>query len=204
MTEPLKAHALAYFGRLAPLSDQALERVWSHFSGRRFASGETIFSQGEKPLSVHFVLQGVGRYFYLDTDGKERNKSLVGPGGAFASMSSHIFGEPSLYGAEAITPCETLTIDYDRLVGLSECYLEWNRIVRRLLEHLAVKKERREASLLLDNATQRYQRFVQDYGEIAEQIPLKHIAMYIGVTDVSLSRIRRELKMSQGNSSKAP
>ena len=66
----------------------------------------------------------------------------------------------------------------------------------RLLEQLAIKKERREADFLLMSATERYEKFLQEYAHIVDSIPNYHIASYLGITEVGLSRIRRQLKLT--------
>ncbi len=71
----------------------------------------------------------------------------------------------------------------------------------RLLEQLAIKKERREADFLLLSATERYQKFLQDYAYIVNSIANYHIASYLGITEVALSRIRSRLKLTQVNAS---
>jgi CRP-like cAMP-binding protein len=64
------------------------------------------------------------------------------------------------------------------------------------MEGVAIRKERREGEFLLDSAEQRYQRLLTEQPELAERLPLYHLASYLGVTDVALSRIRRRLKQS--------
>ena len=59
---------------------------------------------------------------------------------------------------------------------------------------LFVLKEKREAELLLDNAQERYQQFLEDYPDLEGRIAQYHIASYLGVTPESLSRIRAGLK----------
>lgn len=58
------------------------------------------------------------------------------------------------------------------------------------------EKEKRDAGFLLLNAKQRYQQFLHEFGHDSDRIPLRHVAMYIGVTDVTLSRIRREMGLT--------
>ena len=115
-----------------------------------------FFSYGDTPRAVHFVIDGIGRYFYLDIDGKERNKSLVKKGGAFASVSTLIEGTPSPFFAQTITSCITATVKYDALIKLSEESIEWATFLRKILENLVLKKEKRESDFLLLSATDRY------------------------------------------------
>jgi CRP-like cAMP-binding protein len=166
------------------------------FQYQRWRADQSLFNQGEQVDTVYFLLSGVGRYFYLLENGLERNKSLVRFGGAFASVSTLVQGVPSPFSCQTITPCTTAAIRYVDLVNLAEAQPVWSTFVRRLYEQLAIKKEKREAALLTMTARQRYEAFLQDFADEAEQIPLRQVAMFIGITDVALSRIRREMGLT--------
>jgi CRP-like cAMP-binding protein len=166
------------------------------FSFHTYQPKEYVFSVGDAPSSVYFVIEGIGRYFYIDKEGKERNKSLVRSGGAFSSISTLIEGSPSPFFAQAITQCTTATIKYDTLIELSENHGQWATFLRKVLERLVLKKEKREASFLLMSAKERYEHFLSEFKEDSQLIPLRQVAMYIGITDVALSRIRREMGLT--------
>ncbi len=181
---------------LAPFSRKKWEGALPLFVFKTYAANEMIFSADDKPMQIHFLIEGIGRYFYIDIEGKERNKSLVKSGGAFASISTLVSGDGSPFYTQAITTCSTGAIAYDDLINLSEQNKNWATFLRRVYENLALKKERREAGFLLLSARQRYEEFLSEFGGQSDLIPLKHVAMYIGITDVSLSRIRKEMGLT--------
>ncbi|MCG8520025.1 MAG: Crp/Fnr family transcriptional regulator [Pseudomonadales bacterium] len=173
-----------------------LEAAYSHFAFHTYAPGEYVFSSGDVIRNVYFVMEGIGRYFYIDAGGKERNKSLVRAGGAFASISSCVSDMPSPFFTQAITRCTTASIEYRALIELSQGNRNWAEFVRKLYENLVLKKEKREADFLLLSARERYEQFLAEFAEDCEQVPLRQVAMYLGVTDVTLSRIRREMGLT--------
>ena len=73
---------------------------------------------------------------------------------------------------------------------------EWNDLLLRIYENLVIKKEKREADFLLLNARQRYEKFLLDYEMIEDVVTNYHIASYLGITDVALSRIRKEMNLT--------
>jgi CRP-like cAMP-binding protein len=87
-------------------------------------------------------------------------------------------------------------LNHSDFVKLADKYPGWGALARKILERLALKKERREASFLLLSARQRYEEFLLEFGGEAKEIPLKHVAMYLGITDVALSRIRKEMGLT--------
>lgn len=111
-------------------------------------------------------------------------------------MSTLINNEPCPFYTQALTDCITVSIGHSDFITLADKYSSWNLLIRKILERLALKKERREASLLLLSARQRYEEFLEEFGDEAKEIPLKHVAMYLGITDVALSRIRKEMNLT--------
>lgn len=182
------------FSKIVPFSqaDIAIE----YFTFRTHPPKNYIFHCGDFVRDVHFVIDGIGRYFYIDEKGNERNKSLVRTGGAFASINSLVDGCPSPFFAQAITQCSTASIEYNCLIKLSRKNYNWGEFLRRVYERLVLKKEKREAGSLLLTAKERYEQFLDEFGEEGKQIPLRQVAMYIGVTDVTVSRIRREMGLT--------
>ena len=83
------------------------------------------------------------------------------------------------------------------VAGLNALYREslaWANFGRMYMETIAVRKAKREAAFLLDSAERRYLDFLQESPELAERLPLYHIASFLGITDVALSRIRKRIK----------
>lgn len=184
------------FSAFISLNQSDMDIALPYFTFRYCHPKEYLFLSGELPLDVHFVLNGVGRYFYIDQNGIERNKSLVRKGGAFASISSIVEGSPSPFFAQALTECVIASISYSNLVELSKSNNNWGDFVRKMFERLVLKKEKREAGFLMLSAKERYLQFLKEFGADSQEIPLRHVAMYLGITDVTLSRIRREMGLT--------
>ncbi|KZN47757.1 Crp/Fnr family transcriptional regulator [Pseudoalteromonas luteoviolacea] len=142
-----------------PFDEQELDSAFKHFKFNEHASKAHIFRCQDIVSEVYFLIFGVGWYYYIDAQGEEFNKSLVKQGGAFTSIGSLIERQPSPFYAQALTTCITASISYERLLGLSRTNLNWREHVRKVYERLALKKEKREAGLLLLSGQQRYQQF---------------------------------------------
>lgn len=183
--------------RLTPLSDQAWSAAESLFDIRDYAANEHLIHAGKRVSQIYFLLSGITRFYYLAADGKEFNKSFSGPGHAVSSILSLVTGKPSPFYVQAITPTQLLTLNYEDMLTLCRHHQEWVALRTCLLEQLAIKKEQREADFLLLSATERYQKFLQEFAHLAENIPNFHIASYIGITEVALSRIRKQLGLTE-------
>lgn len=173
-----------------------INKELKEFTFKIISPKDCIYSAGDIICDVSFVVEGIGRYSYIDMEGNEKNKTLVRKGGVFASANSIVAGKPSPFSAQAITQCTIATISYGRLVEMGEKCHSWNVFLRKLLEHILLRMEKRKIDLLVLSPKQRYMDFLREFGADADQIPLRQVAMYLGITDVSLSRIRKELGLT--------
>ncbi len=73
-------------------------------------------------------------------------------------------------------------------------------VLLEALGHSATARDQREEALLLMNATARYQHFQKHHLQFGARVPLHHVASYLGITNVALSRIRRRLQQGDGKS----
>ncbi len=164
---------------------------------RSLAAGESFVRSGEPATEFAFVLSGVLREFYLTADGTEYNKSFCLAGDFTGSYADLLSGKPSTADIEAITPARLMVGTYRNFVALFDVHPCWERLGRLTAEHLLMIKARREYEFLALSATQRYELLRERYPHLEDAVPQYHIASYLGITPVALSRIRARKK--QGN-----
>lgn len=180
---------------ISSISKENWELAKPYFKTKRLKRGEHLFYIDDEVNDFYFLIEGLARYYYLTEDGKEFNKSFAEKQGhLLSSIASVSHGIPSPFSVEVLSDFTTLYIPYKKLLDLGLEYKQWNDLLLRIYENLVIKKERREADFLLLNARERYEKFLSDYSMIEDAVPNYHIASYLGITDVALSRIRKEMK----------
>jgi CRP-like cAMP-binding protein len=180
---------------ISPISKVNWDIAKPYFKTKTLKQGEHLFYMEDKVEDFYFLIEGLARYYYLTEKGKEFNKSFAEKKGhLLSSISAVSHGTGSPFSVEVLSSFTTLYIPYKKLLELGEKYKEWNDLLLRIYENLVIKKERREADFLLLNARERYEKFLSDYSMIEDAVPNYHIASYLGITDVALSRIRKEMK----------
>ncbi|MOA52811.1 hypothetical protein D3C78_1761660 [compost metagenome] len=97
--------------------------------------------------------------------------------------------EPSYFSIQALEDSVVIEIPYELQQDLMERDHGWERLVRKAVEKLYLKKEERERQLLFLDAGKRYCAFLESYPHIAKSLPQYHIASYLGISPVSLSRL---------------
>ena len=128
--------------------------------------------------------------FYTNAKGEEFVKNFVTEGNPVASYMSVIRGNPAAYSCMAIEDTLLVTLKYSDLKKLYETYSCWERMGRVNAEQCYFETEQREQQLLTMDATERYELFMKQNARLASRVPQYLIASYIGVSPVTLSRIR--------------
>lgn len=182
---------LAYW---QPLPDDAWEDLATLFSARSVESGERLVTTGERTDRFYFVTEGLLRLYYLDRDGREHNKSFVEAGGLAGTMSTQAADLPSPFDVQALEPGRVLLAHWYDLEAYYDRHPALERLARRFVEWLLARKVQRERDFLELDAAGRYRAFLSEHPSLEGRLANYHIASYLGVTDVSLSRIRRKLR----------
>ena len=182
---------------ISPISKETWNIAKPYFKTKTLKTGEHLFCMEDKVEDFFFLTKGLARYYYLTENGKEFNKSFAQKEGhLLSSISSVAYGTGSPFSVEVLSEFITLFISYKNFLDLTVLCKDWNTLVLRMYENLVIKKERREADFLLLSARQRYEKFLEEYSMIKEVVPDYHIASYLGITNVALSRIRKEMKLT--------
>lgn len=177
----------------AYLDETQQRALASVFTMCEVAAQEHLILPGATEHEVLFVSQGLLRFYYPSEDGRESNKAFIAEGEFAGALAAANLGLPLLYGVEALEPTIVLATPYADFVALMDRDSAFERLGRKLAELILTRKELRTRSLLLQRATERYLDFVDQRPDLVQRVPLYHIASLLGVTDVHLSRIRREL-----------
>jgi len=152
-----------------------------------------LYPCAEVPKSFSFVYTGLFRVFTTDHDGNEYNKNFFDEGSFPGSMAALLTSSPSQFTIESLEPSLIITIDFG---AYRKLLLEANDLklfhIFYLEKNWLLAKDAREVEIVQENASQRYQRFLQEYPSISSRIPQYHIASHLGITPTQLSRIRKK------------
>lgn len=173
-------------------ADKAAEIV-SCFEKRTYNKGDYFLREGAISNEYLFLQEGLMRGYATDTEGNDVTTSFYTANNVVFEVSSFFSKVPSVENIQCITPCRGLMIRFGRLNKLFHDLPEFREFGRALLVRgYAMLKKRMLESVTL-SAEERYVALLQNNPEIFHDAPLKMVASYLGITDTSLSRIRKEL-----------
>ena len=189
--EQLKSYA---YNRLKiQLNDELLGKIASICKVKKYKKGDLLITAGEVVSASYFVLSGLVRTFYIDIDGNEVTNYFVFEnrffGGSYITTN-----KPIRYNFEALEDCVSLEFDRSNITEIMRTEQEFLLIYISILEDFLIEKSEREANLITKSATERYLDLKNRFPNIEKRVSQSHIASYLGITPVSLSRIRRVLR----------
>jgi len=162
------------------------------FVAKKHKRNQLMHHCGEIWKSVYFIKKGVIRLFYVTEDGREFNKGFFFENQFLWPMVPLAQNNPSLFAISAIPETHLLEADLHAFRRILKEKNLWDRFALIHTTWLAEEKVQRESNFLLNNAEKRYDMFISKYGSLQNQIPDFHIASYLGITNVSLSRIKKK------------
>lgn len=175
--------------RLSEAAKTELEKVCSTLT---FKKNELIQPIGHTCKTIYFLQKGIARIFYYK-DGVDITEYFAFEGGIVARAESLFAGEPSQKAIEVLEDSEVLAIDVPKLYQLYDEFHEIERLFRLIFEKAHVETIHRIESLQFHSAEDRYLNLLTTQKNIIQRVPLKYIASYLGITQVSLSRIRAKV-----------
>lgn len=182
-----------FFNLIHPLSDQGMDALGALCQLRYFKKHEEIQAIGATCRTVYFVLSGTARIYYLK-DGHEVTEYFAFKNDLIVRAESLFTGNPSKKAIQALEDSLLIAIPSNALFKLFEEYSDLEKLFHKLVQRSYVETLKRLENIQFLSAEERYQKLLADHPQIIQQIPLKYIASFLGITQVSLSRIRAQVK----------
>ncbi len=157
---------------------------------REYKNGDIILSQGDTNKYLYFLKKGLVRAFYYK-DEKELTSWIFPENTLFISVYSFLTQTPSFETIEAIEDCKIYFIAHSKLQELYNLHLDLNVVGRKLTEMYYVQMAERATNLRMIDSKTRYENFIENYPNLINRIPLGYVASYLGMSQETLSRIRK-------------
>ncbi len=160
---------------------------------KHVSAGSQLLGANSEPHFCYIILQGLVRQYYPSAQGRERNKNFFREGQLAGSLSAWLTQSESPYEIQALEDSYLLEIPLHQLrkIETQSCIQE---MLDKTTRELFLRNEQREAVLLTKSAEERYQWLLNNEFWITERLAQYHIASYLGMDAVSLSRIKAKLK----------
>ncbi|GAB4092747.1 Crp/Fnr family transcriptional regulator [Flaviaesturariibacter terrae] len=171
--------------------NDVLEAIVAPFEERTLAKGALLLQAG-RVSGYYYLHEGYLRTYMHDPDGNEVTTYFYPPGRVAFDPPSFFFGQPSAENIQALTDCHGYYISFEQLNALFHGIPVAREFGRAMLVREFTLYKQRTVAMINQRAEERYAQLLQQQPGLLRHAPLKQIASYLGITDTSLSRIRRE------------
>ena len=178
---------------IGDISGDEIERFVELSNRTEVAKDAYFIREGYRTNRLGFVEKGLFRNVYLTEDGEECTFAFSAENTFIYECQAMRTFDPAQYSIQAIEDSTIIDIDYKTWVEPFKDSAWWNKILLDLTTLELNEKRHREVELMKLNGRDRYTHFLEKYGDLECRIKQHVIASYLGVTPVTLSRIRKEM-----------
>jgi CRP-like cAMP-binding protein len=190
---PPEPHFLLSIFPKKDFKDEELDLVISKFKRVTFSKHDYLLIEGNLANHYWFVESGFIRSFAVDPDGNDITTHFFSSGDIVIDWPSFFMRNPTRENIQALSQCVCWQLDFTTFQELFHSMIAFRESGRARLVGSYFELKNHHVSMIVDQAKERYQRLIREKPQIVQNVSLKQIATYLGITDTSLSRIRKEL-----------
>jgi len=188
-----KKYLLEFLENSGQINAIKAKEIADLFEEKQMNKGEIFLKEGQVSNQYLILNDGFLRAYSFDLDGNEVTTGFHNKLYPVFEVASFFNRTPSKENIQALTDCDGWMITYDQLNMLFHSIPEFRNFGRSILVKGFASLKVRMLSMITATAEERYVALLQSNPEVFQYAPLKQIASYLGVTDTSLSRIRKEM-----------
>jgi CRP-like cAMP-binding protein len=186
-------HFLTSVFQSSDITTQELNTIIPHFKKVEFSKNDYMLAEGKTSSHYWFVESGFVRSYVLNMEGDDITTNFFTVGNIVIDWPSFFLRNPTRENIQALTDCVCWQLDFETFQQLFHSIKNFREQGRTTLVGSYFTLKRNSISMIADRAKDRYLRLLKEQPHIAQNVSLKHIATYLGITDTSLSRIRKEI-----------
>lgn len=184
----------AYLLQFGSLNQRQLELIASKAAFLPLPKDAYFLEAGHVSRRVGFLLEGVLRICYYDNRGVEITRNFIDELHLTTNLRGLEDGLASSEYVQAVTECRLLVFTKHDWDELAHTIVGWREMVHQMTSKHLHEKLARISPMMAQDATTRYREFLGNYPQLANRIPLSYLASFLGITQSSLSRIRKNMR----------
>lgn len=158
---------------------------------KTFEKGEVLIEKHSKEGDIFFIRKGLVRAFFYNENADEITFQIFAEKNFFGNIHSMMLHQPSRFTYEALEKTKVYTLPFNAFRKLMRENAERLEVDRNFMFQSTFSQiYNRMESFVTLSPEERYEKYVKDHPNIIHRVPDKYIASVLGITPVSLSRIR--------------
>ncbi|KYG71958.1 Crp/Fnr family transcriptional regulator [Roseivirga echinicomitans] len=192
-SEQIKERTRPLVNRVSPVSEGSLDLISDLILVEFYEKGDVFIDRGKKNNKEYFVYEGVCRSFLLSPEGEEVTISYFLEGSVLSPNKTRTANQKSHLNFQALTELTVASLNADKFEQLMINHIDIREFGNMVLQYELLAKVEKEIALASLNAKERLILFREKYHFLENLISHVDIASYLGITNISLSRLRKEL-----------
>ncbi|MCZ4410576.1 Crp/Fnr family transcriptional regulator [Cryomorphaceae bacterium 1068] len=191
--EQIKERTRPLVNKVSPVSEGSLDLISDLIVVEVYEKGDVFIDRGKKNNKEYFVYEGVCRSFLLSPEGEEVTISYFLEGGVLSPNKTRTANQLSHLNFQALTKLTVASLNADKFEQLMINHIDIREFGNMVLQYELLGKVEKEIALASLNAKERLILFREKYHFLENLISHVDIASYLGITNISLSRLRKGL-----------
>lgn len=192
----IKEQKIKIFKQFTDFNDSELEIIMPYFEFKKIKKKSILLEIGKTSNEVFYLIKGCIR-LYCEKDGEELSTYFFTENMFAGSYDSFLSRKPSKVAIETLEDVEVLVLTHEAQEKLYDIFPKMNEFIRKAIEQRFILLHDLFISYLLNSPEERYLALLKERPDLLQRIPQHHIASFLGVTRVSLSRIRNRILKKQ-------
>ncbi|MGB2129754.1 MAG: Crp/Fnr family transcriptional regulator [Flavicella sp.] len=191
--EQIKERTRPLVSKVSPVSKESLDLISNLIEVEVYEKGAIFIDRGKKNNKEYFVYDGVCRSFLPSPEGEEVTISYFLEGSVLSPNKTRTANQISHLNFQALTKLTVASLNADKFEQLMINHMDIREFGNMVLQNELLEKVEKEIALASLNAKERLLLFRKKYHFLENLISHVDIASYLGITNISLSRLRRGL-----------
>lgn len=174
---------------ISPVSDTSREELQKITAQKAYLKGDHLLKLWHVSRHLHYIVSGSARIYYM-REGRDISDYFAMDGQFIGGLESLFTGEPSHKAIELTEDSVVQSFLYSDFEDLCHKHHDVERLGRKLATFAFLDAQKLVESTRFLSAAERYEELKERHPGISNHIPLRHLASYLNISPVSLSRIR--------------
>jgi CRP-like cAMP-binding protein len=182
-----------YIKLLIQMDEKKVQELTQQFDCTEVNKNELILKENQVSTKNFFLESGYIRSYVIDNEGNEVTTNIFSAPCFVNDVLSFFKQQPTHENFQTLTPCTIWSMRYEEVQKNFHTIPEFREFGRMMLVTNFAKLQSRLLGMIKGTAEMRYLTLMKEHPDVFQNVPLKIIASYLGITDTSLSRIRKEI-----------
>lgn len=183
-----------YILQFGNLNQQQTDLIMSKAKILELHKDDYFSEAGKIPRQVGFIFEGVVRFCYYNNTGQEITHHFIDENNFVSDQQKFEAQVVASEYIQAVTDCKLLAFSKKDWDDIGNTIVGWYAITDLIIKNCLLKTIERRSPLVSEDATTRYLSFMENFPALINRVPLSYIASYLGITQQSLSRIRKNIR----------